>query len=257
MPMTFAPTLSWELVVALAALLVLAAVASRVGHVGIERDVVVATMRAVVQLAIVALIIGVVLRRSWASVLFAIVMFSVAVATASGRVTARTAWPWIAVALASGVVPVLTIIFVLQAAAFTGPAIIAIAGIIIGGAMTAHTLTARRAFDVMRAERGQVEAGLALGLERRAAIGLVIGRHAREAVLPAIDQTRTVGLVTLPGAFVGVLLGGGSSADAAASQILVLVGLLAAETSVVVITHRLIGEGRIMPDDVRASLPAQ
>ena len=76
-------------------------------------------------------------------------------------------------------------------------------------------------------------------------------------MLPAIDQTRTVGLVTLPGAFVGVLLGGGSSADAAASQILVLVGLLAAETSVVVITHRLIGEGRIMPDDVRESLPAQ
>ena len=117
MPMTFAPTLSWELVVALAALLVLAVVASRVGHVGIDRDVVVATVRAVVQLAIVALIIGVVLRRSWASVLFAIVMFSVAVGTASGRVTARTAWPWIAVALASGVVPVLTIIFALQAAA--------------------------------------------------------------------------------------------------------------------------------------------
>ena len=124
-------------------------------------------MRAVVQLALVATIIGVVVDRRWASVLFAVVMFTVAVATASGRVEARRSWPWIAAAIAGRVVPVLTIIFVMQAAAFTGPAIIAIAGIVIGGSMTAHTLTARRAFDAMRSDRGQVEAGLALGLQRR------------------------------------------------------------------------------------------
>ncbi|WP_435154151.1 hypothetical protein [Micromonospora aurantiaca (nom. illeg.)] len=29
--------------------------------------------------------------------------------------------------------------------------------------------------------------------------------------MPALDQTRTVGLVTLPGAFVGVLPGGGTA----------------------------------------------
>ena len=108
----------------------------------------------------------------------------VAVATAGGRVQARRSWPWIAVAIGGGVVPVLVVIFALQAESFTGPAIIAISGIIIGGSMTAHTLTTRRAFDAMRTDRGQVEAGLALGLQRRAAISLVIGRHAREAVLP-------------------------------------------------------------------------
>ena len=200
--------------------------------------------------------IGAVLGRVWASLLFAVVMFGVAVLTAGGRVQARRAWPWIGIALAGGVVPVLAVIFAFQAAAFTGPAIVAIAGIIIGGSMTAHTLTARRAFDVMRADHGQVEAGLALGLHRKMAIGIVIGRHASEAVFPAIDQaTRTVGLVTLPGAFVGVLLGGGSASDAAASQLLVLLGLLAAETAVVVISQRLIAEGRILPADLRELLP--
>ena len=241
---------------ALVALLAIGVGASRIGRVGIERDVTVAAVRAVAQLALVAVIIGAVLDRTWASLLFAVAMFSVAVGTAGGRVQARRSWPWIAVAIGGGAVPVLAVIFVFQAAAFTGPAIIAIAGIIIGGSMTAHTLTARRAFDAMRTDRGQIEAGLALGFRRRAAITLVIGRHAREAVLPAIDQTRTVGLVTLPGAFVGVLLGGGSAADAAASQVLVLVGLLAAETVVVVISHRLIADGRILPNDVRESLPA-
>ena len=42
------------------------------------------------------------------------------------------------------------IIFGLRVTEFTGAAVIPIAGIIIGGAMTAHTLTARRAFDVLR-----------------------------------------------------------------------------------------------------------
>jgi UDP-glucose/iron transport system permease protein len=251
-----APALSWQLAVALLVLLAIGVVASRLGEVGIDRDIVVAAVRAVAQLALVALVIAAVLERTWASLLFAVVMFSVAVATAGGRVHARRSWPWIAVAIGGGVVPVLVVIFAFEAAAFTGPAIIAIAGIIIGGSMTAHTLTARRAFDAMRTDRGQVEAGLALGMHRRAAITLVIGRHAREAVLPAIDQTRTVGLVTLPGAFVGVLLGGGSAADAAASQVLVLIGLLAAETAVVVISQRLIADGRILPADIRESLPA-
>jgi putative ABC transport system permease protein len=255
-PMTnAAPPLSWHLAVALVLLLALAVGASVAGRVGIERPVLTAAGRAVIQLAVVALIIGAVLDRRWASLLFALAMFTVAVITASGRVGARHAWAWIAGALAAGVVPVLLLIFGLQAATFTGPAIVAIAGIIIGGAMTAHTLAVRRAFDTLRADRGLVEAALALGFDRQAAISVVIGRHASEAVLPAIDQTRTVGLVTLPGAFVGVLLGGGSATDAAASQLMVLVGLLATQTCVVTVSQRLIAAGRILAPDLRQSLP--
>ena len=54
--------------------------------------------------------------------------------------------------------------------------------------------------------------------------------------MPALDQTRTVGLVTLPGAFVGVLLGGGGPVQAGVTQLLVLVSLLAIEAVAVVVT---------------------
>ena len=253
--MSHSPGLEWNLAVALALLVVLAVTASRIGSLRIERDVLIATVRAILQLGAVALVIAAVLDRTWASVLFTLGMFTVAVVTAAGRIKARPDWMWVAAALGAGVVPVLTIIFTLQAAAFTGPAIIPIAGIIIGGTMTAHTLTARRAFEALRADRGQVEAGLALGLPRPSAIRVVIARHAPEAIFPAIDQTRTVGLVTLPGAFVGVLLGGGSAAEAATAQILVLVGLLAAETVEAVVAQRLIADGRILPEDIREALP--
>jgi putative ABC transport system permease protein len=46
-----------------------------------------------------------------------------------------------------------------------------------------------------------------------------VARHAAgEALVPAIDQTRTTGLVSLPGAFVGALLGGASRIQAAGSR---------------------------------------
>jgi putative ABC transport system permease protein len=63
--------------------------------------------------------------------------------------------------------------------------------------------------------------------------------------MPALDQTRTVGLVTLPGAFVGVLLGGGDPLQAGAAQLLVLVGLLAAESVAVLVTVELVARRRI------------
>ena len=47
--------------------------------------------------------------------------------------------------------------------------------------------------------------------------------------MPAIDQTRNVGIVTLPGTFVGLVLGGASPAEAARIQLTVLLTLLAVE----------------------------
>ena len=65
-------------------------------------------------------------------------------------------------------------------------------------------------------------------------------RAAGRALVPAIDQTRNVGLVVLPGAYVGLLLGGASPLEAGRVQLLVLVALLAAETvAAVAVTHLL------------------
>lgn len=56
---------------------------------------------------------------------------------------------------------------------------------------------------------------------------------------PGSIRARTVGLVTLPGAFVGVLLASGSAVQAGAVQILVLTGLLLTQTLAVALTARI------------------
>jgi len=68
---------------------------------------------------------------------------------------------------------------------------------------------------------------------------------ARRALVPALYQTCTVGLVTLPEAFVGVLVGSGSPVKAGAAQVLVLIGLLAAEAVAAVLTTEFVARGRI------------
>jgi len=52
-------------------------------------------------------------------------------------------------------------------------------------------------------------------------------------------------LVTLPGAFVGVLVASGSATQAGAVQILVLVGLLLAQSCAVAVTIELIARVKV------------
>jgi putative ABC transport system permease protein len=102
---------------------------------------------------------------------------------------------------------------------------------------------------------GEYEAGLAIGLQRVDAAMLVIQPSARDALAPGLDQTRTVGLVTLPGAFVGVLLGGGTPVQAGAAQILVLVGLMAVQATTAAVLLRLMAQGRVVREDLQGAYP--
>jgi putative ABC transport system permease protein len=96
-------------------------------------------------------------------------------------------------------------------------------------ARAATSQAARRALDELKARHGEYEAALALGFLPRPAALEICRPSAGHALIPALDQTRTVGLVTLPGAYVGVLLGGAGPIQAGMTQVLVLIGLLAAE----------------------------
>ena len=68
---------------------------------------------------------------------------------------------------------------------------------------------------------------------------------AGQAMIQPMDQARTVGLVTLPGTFVGVLIDSGNPVQAGAAQLMVLIGLLAAEAIAVAVTAELVARGRI------------
>jgi putative ABC transport system permease protein len=246
----------WRLAVVLVLLVATAVAASRVGRLGIGREQAVAAVRAVVQLAVVSLVIAAALADVRLSLAFVALMFAVATVTSTGRVGApRAQLPWVALAIAAGVLPVLALVLASGVVPFNGPGIIPVAGIVVGNMMTAATLTGRRAFDEISGSFGTYEAGLALGLTSPEAAFEVIEPTAREALTPGLDQTRTVGLVTLPGAFIGVLLGGGTPLEAGAAQVLVLLGLMAGQAITSAVLLRLVASARVVRRDLLSTYP--
>jgi putative ABC transport system permease protein len=204
-----------------------------------------AGVRAAVQLAGVALVLAAAMTRLWSSALVLSVMFVVAAVTAARRSEADRGSPWLATALAIGMAAVIPLLLASRVVPLTGVAIVPVFGIVLGGTMTAVAVAARRALDTLRMRAGEVEAALSLGFSERDSRMEVIDRPLVDALIPNLDQTRTAGLVTLPGAFVGVLLATGSAAQAGAVQVLVLISLLLAQACGVAVTGELVARGWI------------
>ncbi|MFJ6697565.1 ABC transporter permease [Streptomyces sp. NPDC091272] len=232
----------------LAATVVACARLSGDGTRGRGRDVAVAGVRAAAQLAVVALAIGWVARSGWLLGGFLLLMYGVAVRTAGRRATRNGTWWWAAAPIGVSVAPVVAALLLTGLVPPSGVALIPVTGILIGGALSATVLGGRRALDELAVRRGEVEAGLALGLLDREARLEVARPAASDALLPGLDQTRTVGLVTLPGAFVGMLLGGASPVLAGAVQLFVLVALLAVQAVAVAGTLELVARGLLHRD---------
>jgi putative ABC transport system permease protein len=234
-----------QLGIAMLVLTLVGAAASVIGRLDVDRRVIAAVARAVIQLAAVSFIITAIVDSFPLTTAFIVVMYTVAARVSARRMTkGRSGW-WAAVPITAGSLPVVLGLLASGLVPLNGLAVIPVTGILIGGAMTATSLAGRRALDDLHTRRGEVEAALSLGLSDRDAALEICRPAASQALVPALDQTRTVGLVTLPGAFVGMLLGGASPVAAGAVQLFVLVALLAVETVAVALTTELVARGRV------------
>ena len=249
-------TPSLRLVIVLAVLVVIGVTAVSLARLPLGRAVVTAALRATVQLAAVSTLLVIVFTSITWTLGYVGGMLAVAAGTSARRLGAPVRRPWTVVPIAAGAGPVLGVVVGSGTVPWEPASILPIAGILLGGAMTATSLAAQRMFDELIRRTGEYEAALSLGFSPRSASLEVARDAAGLALVPALDQTRTVGLVTLPGAFVGVLLGGGSPAAAGAAQLLVLIGLLAAEGIAVLLTVELIARRHLLPSALAHRLPS-
>jgi putative ABC transport system permease protein len=202
----------------------------------------VVVVRASIQLAAIALLLHGILAVPWTVAAFVILMLTTASWTSARRI--RELWHGRRIAVAgvlSGAAVALVLIFGLRLVHLDVRDLVAVAGIVIGNSMSAATLTGRNFRRTSLARRDEVEGWLSLGATPAQAHD-EIGREAvRESLLPTFDQTKSTGLVTLPGAFVGALFGGASPVEAAQFQLVVLAGIALAMTTTGVVVSRLAG----------------
>jgi putative ABC transport system permease protein len=219
----------------------------RLGH---AREIAIAAARAFIQLAAVGGLIALVFKYPALAFAFVAAMVATASLTAGSRLRGlpgarlralvSIALPSLAATLA---------LLAIGAFALTPRAAVPTAGILVGGAMTATTLTGRRLLESLRDEVPEIETRLALGDAARTALEPAIRRAVHTGLIPVIDQTRSVGLVTLPGTFVGLILGGATPEEAAATQLVVLLALVAVELGAGLLLAELTQRAVILPGE--------
>lgn len=208
----------------------------------------VAIVRGALQLAVISVILTGIITSPPLIAVALVVMFGIASSVATGRVGwSIRSLATMATSIAAGVAVALTVVFTTGALAFTPRYALAIGAIIIGNAMSIATLTGRLFTSSVRDHWDEVEGWLALGATPRQSTIALARQSIRNALIPSIDQTKTTGLVVLPGAFVGAIFGGISPVEAGRFQIVVLAAIMAAGSVTAVLVATWMGDIRTKP----------
>jgi putative ABC transport system permease protein len=244
------------LALSLTAVLGAAAISYRLG-LRLERDMLGASARALVQLLIAGAALGLViaddapLALSWIWVA-GIVLF--AGVTVRRRVPDLPGVLPVAVAANAGTTVIgLGIAFGTGMFPVEGRTIVPIAGMVVGNAMKAGVVAARRLRDEVAGQRDDIEARLALGLPSDEAARPLSRDVLRTAISPQVENTRALGIVFLPGAMTGLILAGVDPFDAVLVQLalmyLILGAVAVTSTLIVVGTRRRVftADHRLIP----------
>ena len=216
-----------------AVFVVIAAAVSRWQQADLERDLLIATVRSFLQLILIGYALELIFEQD--SILFTAGILSVMVFIAgrtSGSRASRTRQAHRIGIVSIGVGTVLTvgILLLLGVFRFVPQDIIPIGGMVIGNAMSTATLVMLRLSDDFHDQQLAIETRLALGATGRIASLSEFRRALRNAMLPIIDTTKTVGLIKLPGAMTGMILAGASPLEAVRLQIIVMYMIVGAVT---------------------------
>jgi putative ABC transport system permease protein len=207
-----------------------------------------AIVRATLQLGLLTVILaGVISNVLWVAA-FLLVMVLAATWVVYRRLRlARRFLPVVAGSIvAAASVPTLAV-FATGAVEFSPRYVLAVGGIIVGNTMTVSTLMGRSLGGLIVSQREEIEAWLSVGATPRRAALRAVRSAASTALIPSTDQTRTTGIVTLPGAFVGAVFAGASPIAAAEFQLLVLAAILAAGAITVALFSLAFGAPEVLP----------
>jgi len=204
---------------------------------GLEREMLIGSIRAVVQLAAIGFVLKFIfnVNNLWfTSFILVIMVYNAA------QVAAKRGQPIPQVrnisflAILCGLAVTLTALLLFQAITYQPSEIIPISGMLVGNSMVALGLLYKNLYSSFHAKREEVEIKLCLGASGREAAHELIRDSLKTALLPTIDSMKTLGIVQLPGMMTGLILAGTAPETAIKYQIMVAF-MLAGNVSVTVL----------------------
>ncbi|WP_088006678.1 ABC transporter permease [Indiicoccus explosivorum] len=200
-------------------------VLTRVLNLGLEKDLLIATIRSVIQLLAVGYLLAFVFEAE--SPVFILLMITLMIVAATHNVQRKgTAIPGITakVAVTFIFIEVLTqgILLGFGIIPATPQYIIPISGMVIGNSMVLAILFLNRFTAEVEARRGEVELFLSLGGTPKQAIHPRLMQAIKASMIPTLESQKTMGLVQLPGMMSGLIIGGADPIEAVQFQLLII-----------------------------------
>lgn len=222
------------------ALVLLAAGLSRLWRLGLERDAVVAVVRSLAQMLLVAAALGLVVADGtaiWWSWLWVVLMVGFAAVTMRRRAPELPGLLRIAL-LAVGATAVvgLGVVFAVGVFPVTSRTVVPVAGMLVGNSLSAGVVACRRLAEAFDERRDEVEARLALGQPWSQASRPLVRSVLRTAISPQIESTKALGVVFLPGAMTGLILAGVDPLDAVLVQLALMYVILGGVATMTTVT---------------------
>lgn len=212
-------------------LVVLSAGISFALRLNLQKQVLWAALRTVVQLLLVGHILRIVFAHAapWLTALVVAVMMALAAREVAARPKARLAGHGNGYVGAMAVVAttVITALFILSTALRPEPwydprYTIALVGIVLGSVLNAASLALDSVLSGVRREKLAIEARLSLGATAHQAFAALLRESVRRGIVPSINQMSAAGIITLPGIMTGQIIAGMDPIDAAEYQILLM-----------------------------------
>lgn len=215
------------------AVVVMAVVLSYFQKLGLEKDMIYSIVRAFLQLSIIGFVLQFIFSQNNIGWILLAYLFMVSIAgyTAGQRAKHVPRGKYVAGAsILAGTSMTMLLLVLLDVFPFTPRYIIPVAGMMVGNSMTTTGVTMKRLRDDIKVQMNLVETALALGATPRQATLQQVKRSLVIALSPVMDNAKTVGLISLPGAMTGMIMGGASPLEAIQLQIVVMNMLLGAST---------------------------
>jgi putative ABC transport system permease protein len=210
-------------------LVLLAMFISKKEQLGLSKDILFSTIRAIIQLSGIAYVLKYVIQVNNFFLTLTMSFFIIVNASwnAHKRNPSKHKVYWHSL-LAIGVSTYVTlgILVLSKTLAFVPSQVITITGMIASNSMVAIGLCYRNLNTQFKDQRQQVLEKLALGAEVKLAAKSILQASIRVAMQPTIDSAKTVGLVSLPGMMSGLIFAGVDPVHAIKYQIMVTFMLL-------------------------------
>ena len=205
-------------------LVVLAMALSYKEKLGLEKDMLIASLRAVLQLIAVGAILKFVfqLDNFWLTSCILLFMVYNASTVAAKRGTGIPNAGLISfVSILLGLLITLGSLLLFGALTYIPSQVIPVSGMVVGNSMVATGLLFKNLLQLFHNKREEVEVKLCLGAAPKEASLSLIRDSIKTAMLPTFDSMKTLGIVQLPGMMTGLILAGTAPEAAVKYQIMV------------------------------------